>query len=287
VKTIEQTRLSPPDDPMPVSVVVLTLNEADNLRRCLESARRAAQIVVLDSGSTDATLETARDLGAVCHAREFDSFAGQRNWALDHCGLTQPWVLFLDADEELTDKFWLALHNLIHGAEAAECAGAYCCWKMMLRGRWLRRSDNFPKWQMRFIRLGKVRFVDAGHGQREGKVLGPTVHLEEPYLHHAFSKGWDAWLDRHNRYSAQEARERLLRGGGGWMDALRADRARRNLMLKPLVSRLPGWPLLRFLHAYLLKGGWREGREGFDYCLLMAFYEYLICLKMADESRQL
>lgn len=274
-------------DQLPVSVVVLTLNEVSNLRRCLESVWRASQIIVLDSGSTDSTLETARDLGAECHTRTFDSFAGQRNWALENCGLTQPWVLFLDADEELTDKFWMALQKLIEGKQAVECAGAYCCWKMLLRGRWLKRSDNFPKWQMRFVRLGKVKFVDVGHGQREGEVLGKTTYLEEPYLHHAFTKGWNAWLDRHNRYSSQEAKERLLSGGSSWIDALRADRARRNLLLKPLVSRLPGWPLLRFLHAYIIKGGWTEGREGFDYCALMAIYEYLICLKMADQDGRL
>jgi glycosyltransferase involved in cell wall biosynthesis len=267
---------------LPLSVVILTLNEAMNLPRCLAALPAGIEVIVVDSGSTDGTPEMAANLGAKVLIHPFASFGVQRNWAIDSAGASQPWILFLDADEEATPAFWDQLGNLIQRDSDGRLAGVFCCWKMMLRGRWLKRSDSFPKWQLRLLRRGRVRFVDAGHGQKEGEVNGETAYLTEPYLHHAFSKGWTDWLTRHNRYSTQEAVARLAAGAGSWRQAFKASGSERNKRLKPLVSRLPFWPVVRFLHDYLWRGGVLEGREGLDYALLMAIYEYLICLKMRD-----
>jgi glycosyltransferase involved in cell wall biosynthesis len=267
---------------LPLSVVILTLNEAMNLPRCIAALPAGIEVIVVDSGSTDGTPEMAANLGAKVLIHPFTSFGVQRNWAIDSAGASQPWILFLDADEEATPAFWDQLANLIQRDRDGRLAGVFCCWKMMLRGRWLKRSDSFPKWQLRLLRRGRVRFVDAGHGQKEGEVNGETAYLTEPYLHHAFSKGWTDWLTRHNRYSTQEAAARLAAGGGSWRQAFKASGSERNKRLKPLVSRLPFWPVVRFLHDYLWRGGVLEGREGLDYALLMAIYEYLICLKMRD-----
>ena len=275
------------DMSLPLSVVILTHNESANLPRCLRALPPGVETIVVDSGSTDGTPAIAEGLGARVVSHPFKSFGEQRNWALDSAGITQPWVLFLDADEEGTSAFWAALENLILSDDENRLAGVFCCWKMMIRGRWIKRSDSFPKWQLRLLRQGRVRFVDVGHGQKEGQIDGETCFLKEPYLHHAFAKGWHDWLERHNRYSTQEAVARLTAPQGTWLAALRAKGSERNTRLKPLVSKLPLWPLIRFLHAYVWKGGWLEGREGLDYSLLMAFYEYQIQLKMRDKGSML
>src|ERR1051326_4759112 len=88
-------------------------------------------------------------------------------------------------------------------------AGFYCCWKRIVEGRWLKRSDSFPKWQFRLLRRGRANFADFGHGQKEGKIDGTLGYVREPYLHFSVSKGWSTWIERHNRYSSQEAAERL------------------------------------------------------------------------------
>ncbi len=129
--------------------------------------------------------------------------------------------------------------------------------------------------------------MDVGHGQKEGQIDGETCYLREPYLHYAFAKGWPDWLERHNRYSTQEALARLGASHGTWRAALKAKGSERNTLIKPLASRLPFWPLIRFLHAYVWKLGLLEGREGLDYALLMAFYEFQIQLKMRDQGRSL
>ncbi len=265
-----------------LTIVVLTRDEERDLPRCLKSLQGWGEVVVLDSGSTDATCEIARGAGARVLSHPFAGFGTQRNWALDYAAIATPWVLFLDADEVATPAFRAAVDSAIAGAGPA-VAGFHCCWRTLLGGRWLKRCDSFPKWQFRLLRAGRARFIDSGHGQKEGAVDGETGFVRMPYDHHAFSKGWSHWLEKHNGYSSQEARERLHSEAPA-RDIFSPDPSRRNRALKPLVSRLPGWPLLRFLHMYLFRLGFIEGRPGLDYCVNMAFYEHLIRLKM-DELR--
>lgn len=270
----------------PLTIIILTLDEAENLPRCVGALPPGLPVIVVDSGSQDGTQDVAKALGAEVIERTFDRFGAQRNWAMDHPVVRTDWILFLDADEEATSEFLAEVGRTIEAGESSGLAGAYCCWKMMLRGQWLRRSDNFPKWQMRLVHRRRMRFTDVGHGQKEGQVNGAVAHVREPYLHHAFSKGWKDWLERHNRYSSQEAAARRGARSGirEWIAVFRAPPGKRNQLLKPLASSLACWPLLRFLRTYLIGGGFLEGRAGLDYCLLMAFYEYLIQLKMRDEG---
>jgi glycosyltransferase involved in cell wall biosynthesis len=260
-------------------VLILTRDEERDLPRCLAALADFGEIVVIDSGSTDRTREIAREAGARVLDHPFQSFGEQRNWALDHAGLTTEWVLFLDADEVATPAFKEAARASMRSADES-VAGFYCCWKTMLGERWLRRSDSFPKWQFRLLRRGRARFIDSGHGQKEGEIAGTLSYIREPYLHYAFSKGWEAWWQKHEKYAAQEAQDRAARAVS-WSDLVARDPSRRNRALKPLVSRLPGWPFVRFLHMYVLKGGFLEGREAFTYSRNIARYEAMIRAKMA------
>ncbi|MEO6739727.1 MAG: glycosyltransferase family 2 protein [Chthoniobacteraceae bacterium] len=266
-----------------ISIVILTMNEAADLPACLESLRWCDDIHVVDSGSTDATVRIAEAAGAHVCANRFESFGRQRNWALANCDFKHEWILFLDADECSTPEFQRAIHEAIASAPA-QTAGFYCCWKMMLQGRWLKRCDSFPKWQFRLMRKGRAAFTDFGHGQKEHEVKGDIGYIREPYLHFAFSKGWAHWVSRHNRYSDLEARERFG-AKVRWRDIFSRHGSVRNKALKPLVSRMPGWPVAMFFIRYVLKLGFIEGRRGFVYCVNMAWYEFLIRIKM-DEIRR-
>lgn len=266
-----------------ISVAILTFNEEADLPKCLESLSWCDDIHVIDSGSTDATVALARAAHAYVHHHPFESFGTQRNWALANCSFRNDWVLFLDADECSTPEFHRALVSSVESATEA-VAGFYLCWKMILDGTWLRRCDSFPKWQFRLLRLGRAEFTNYGHGQKEYAVQGSLEYIHEPYLHYAFSKGWARWLDRHNRYSDQEAILRLSTPII-WREILSRHGSTRNKALKPLVSRIPGWPLLVFLLRYFAKFGFLEGRAGFIYCVNMAYYEFLIRIKMDQERR--
>jgi len=263
-----------------VSVLILTKNEAIDIVGCLKSIDWCDDIQVLDSGSADKTTEIAITAGARVVYNEFKSFGQQRNFALDQMNFKYDWILFLDADERVTPAFYEAIQNEIKLNDES-VAGYYCCWKMMLENVWLKRCDNFPKWQFRLMRKGRARFTDFGHGQKEAEVNGVLGYIKEPYLHFGFSKGWTHWLDRHNRYASLEAADRLEKSPP-FNNIFSTHGSVRNPALKARLSKMPGWPLMRFLQAYLLNLGILEGRPGFNYCVNMAYYEFLIKIKMRE-----
>jgi glycosyltransferase involved in cell wall biosynthesis len=263
-----------------ISVVVLTKDEQRDLPACLRSLAWCDDLHVVDSGSTDQTVAIARHYGAQVSEHAFKSFGQQRNWALEHCALKHPWILFLDADELSTPAFAEALRAAVSAAPE-EVAGFYCCWKLIYCERWLKHSDSFPKWQFRLLRRGRARFTDFGHGQKEDRVEGRLAYLSEPYLHYPLSKGLVHWVERHNHYSDSEARARLA-SPVQWTQMWSRHGSVRNKALKPLVSRLPGWPVIRFLWMYVARLGFLEGRPAFIYCAGIAFYEFLIQAKMYE-----
>lgn len=269
---------------VPVSIVILTKNEQDDLPRCLDALKWTDDIHVLDSGSTDDTLKIAGYYGVKCHHRSFDSFGRQRNWALENCNLRYRWILFLDADEVATKAFADEVARVV-ALPDLNMAGYYCCWKMMLDGRWLRHADSFPKWQLRLIKAGAVKFVDFGHGQKEGEVEGTLGYVKAPYIHYAFSKGWSFWIEKHNRYSSLEAEQRLA-AKVSLHNICGAHASQRNTKIKVFVSRIPCWPLLRFIHAYFFTLGFLDGRAGFRYAVLMSYYEFIIRLKISEKSQR-
>ncbi len=260
------------------SVIVLTRNEGVNLLSLQHSLQKCDDWIVVDSGSTDGTTEIAQSLGMRVFCNPFTGFGTQRNWALDNTEPKHPWVLFLDADERGKPSFEDEIISVLGSADQA-VAGYYICFRTIMNGRWLKRSDSFPKWQLRLVRMGQARFIDHGHGQKEGVCQGELRYITNPCDHHPFSKGWDDWFDKHNRYSTQEAKQRLnLRAD--WKKCFSKHGSIRNAAIKGTVAKNRLWPFLRFCYEYGLKGGFTEGLEGLHYCAAMMSYEWMIQIKM-------
>jgi len=269
----------------PISVLILTRNEETGLADCLRSVGWCDDVVVLDSYSTDRTAQIAAEHGARVFRRRFDNFAAQRNYAIDNIPFRHDWVFHLDADERFTDELLEECRRVI--AEDRHSAFLVPS-KMMLWGRWLRHAAAYPVYQMRLMKLGEVRFVPHGHGQREGEADRGVGVLRNPYLHHSFSKGFAEWFERHNRYSSLEAAQCLweLRAGEGrWSDLLSRSPVTRRRALKRLSARLPFRPWLKFVYMYFLRLGFLDGYAGLTYCSLQAVYEYMICAKLSELQR--
>lgn len=262
-----------PRSPAPFSVLILTLNEEADLPRCIESVAGCDDIVVLDSGSRDRTLEIARAAGARIFQRAFDTFAGQRNFAQREIPFRHPWVFHLDADERFTPELRT---ECAAAAGGEEVAGYYVAPRMLWRGRWIPRCTDFPAYQARFARIPDFEFVEVGHGQRErpGTRMG---WLKEGYLHDLSSGGTSEWLERHRRYARAEAEAHLAGSTGrGWRELLGRDPLLRRRALKRLSFRLPARPALRFFYQYALRRGFMDGAAGLEYCRLLARYEGFI-----------
>jgi glycosyltransferase involved in cell wall biosynthesis len=262
------------------SVLILTLNEERDLPRCLASVASCDDIVVLDSGSTDRTVEIARQAGARVFTRAFDDFARQRNFAQRQISFRYPWVFHLDADEQLTP----ALHAECRVAAArTDVDGFFVAPKMLWNGEWIPHCTDFPAWQARFVRAPQFEFVEVGHGQREAPHMRMD-RLRGSYLHDLSSGGDAEWLERHRRYARTEARRHFAEGNAtAWLDLFAADPLRRRRALKEKSYVLPARPLFRFIYQYVLRGGFLDGRSGLHYCRLLSRYEAFT----AEELRKL
>jgi glycosyltransferase involved in cell wall biosynthesis len=265
------------------SVLIITYNEIDNIRRCLDSLDDCDDVVVLDSHSTDGTAEYVSTRAARLFQRTFDTFAAQRNWALDNVSFKHPWVLHLDADECITP----ALHSEIGDAVSRDEKSAYLVAnKLMFMGRWIRHASMYPYYQARLLRRGESRFEQRGHGQTLGEATRGVGTLSEPYVHHNFSKGISDWITRHNRYSSAEASRIVCRNGSlgraireAFAGKTQQDRQQGR---KQVADLLPARPLVRFAYLYFWKLGFLDGAAGFHYCCLMAIYDYFIRLKCRE-----
>ena len=270
----------------PVSVVILTFNEAVNLGPCLDSCGWCDDVHVLDSGSSDATVRIAEARGVPVYVNRFESFGRQRNWAIDHIPTRHDWTFHLDADERFTPELVAELVEVLGEAavEPAKDPGvdAYRVpHKMMLMGTWLRRSEGYPVYQVRLFHKQRMRFIDHGHGQREppGATLGT---LTQPYLHEAYRRGVFDWVERHNVHSQKEA-EAIVFGDGAaarWRDLLASDRVVRRRAAKALSFRLPGRPWLRWCSILFLQMGFFDGPAAWRYADLMRLYDQMTVTKV-------
>jgi len=267
---------------VPVSILLLTLNEEQNLPACLDAISWCDDIVVMDSFSSDRTVELATKAGARVEQRKFDSFAGQRNFALQHIEFKHEWVFHLDADEIFTEALFEEMEKAIRNP----CFDAYNIpSKMMFMGKWLRYSGMYPSYQVRLTRRPVFQFKMVGHGQRADIAVEKIGTLHEPYLHYSFSKGLDDWFERHNRYSADEARASLahrLNEQVNWAGLFARDADQRRLAIKGLVFRLPFRPFFRFIYMFFLRFGFLDGMAGLTYCYLVTTYEFMISCKIRE-----
>ena len=234
--------------PLPISVAVVTLNEEENLPRCLESVRGLArQIVVLDCGSTDATKEAALEFGAEFHFAPWTGYVSQKNKCLALC--TQPWALCLDADEALSPELGQSIRALFASGEPP-LDGYQLNRRTFYLGAWICHSW-YPEWRLRLVRKGGAAWTGLDpHDYLE--VSGPSGQLQGDLLHYSFRDLHDH-LQRtlkYGRLMAQSYHERGRRFHWGQL----------------LIS-----PWLSFFKHLLVKSGWRDGWRGW----LIAFSKWL------------
>ena len=269
---------------IPISALVLTLNERPNIADCLRSLESFDETIVLDSRSTDGTQELARQAGAQVIERPFDNWASHQNWAMASIPFRNPWVFYLDADERMTPELAEEVRQIAQASGRAEVA-YYCGRRNFFMGRWIRHAMP-PGMIMRFFRPDRIRFERLVNPVPV--IDGPHGYLRNMFDHYNFSKGLTEWFDKHNKYSLFEAMEgrKLLAGPAPRLaDLFATDRFARRRALKELSFRAPLRPTMKFLWMYLLKRGFLDGRAGFDYCRLQSMYEAMIVMKMQELAR--
>jgi glycosyltransferase involved in cell wall biosynthesis len=240
---------------MSVSVIVITKNEEAVIGRCLGSVSWADEIVVVDSGSTDRTVELSRAADAkVTVTSDWPGFGPQKNRALDLA--TGDWVLSLDADEWVSPALAAEIAVAVKRADAP--AGFELPRLSSFVGREMRHSGWWPDYITRLFRRGAARFSDDLVHERL-VVTGAVKRLNEPLQHESFTS-LEEVVDKMNRYSSASARMRVERGKGG------------------SVGSAVAHGLWAFIRTYVLRAGFLDGREGFVLAVANAegtYYRYL------------
>jgi glycosyltransferase involved in cell wall biosynthesis len=251
---------------MKLSVILITKNEAARLPRCLESVRGLAdEIVILDSGSTDATLEIARrHTDKVYSSPDWPGFGPQKNRALDHA--TGDWVLSLDADEWLTPELAAEIRQTLQAPTAAVYEiprlSSFC-------GRPMRHSGWWPDHVARLFRRGAARFSDDLVHER--LVFDGQAVALRGILHHESFRSLEEVLNKANAYSSQGAQQAFVRGRSGSLGKAIAHAA---------------WT---FIRTYWLRRGFMDGREGLMLAISNAegvYYRYLKLMYLAERKKR-
>ncbi len=234
-----------------ITALVLTLNEEENIAECLRTLAWADRILVLDSGSTDRTVEIARSMGADVYFHPFRNYAEQRNFALSL--VRTDWVLFVDADERVPEELALEIR------EAVEREGVCGWWiprKNYICGRWIRHGGWYPDFQLRLLRPERARYDSAWEVHEIVIVEGETGCLRNPLIHYNY-RTWREFLARQRAYLPLEVRTLHRRG----------------MKAKPW-SPL-SMPVREFWRRYFKLEGYRDGLHGLILALVLAIYTSL------------
>lgn len=236
---------------MRLAVIVLTRDEERHIRDCLASVRDFAdELLVLDSGSLDRTVEIAREMGAQVEARPFTNYARQRNTAIDL--VESDWIFFIDADERATRALGQEVRFVIENCPST-VAGFWVPRRNVIFGKEIRHTGWSPDYQPRLLRRGKGRFDPAREVHELLLWEGETRRLREPLVHFNYETVAQ-FRTRNTKYTRSEARI--------WFEE--GKRAR----LRGFV----GQPLREFLRRYFSLQGWRDGGHGLLLSVLTAYY---------------
>ena len=270
---------------VPLSVVIPTFNEALNLEDCLTGVcGRAEEVIVLDSFSTDATVEIARRMEARVVQHAYEGPAYQKNWALENLKLASDWVLFLDADERVPSDLWQEISEIV-AAGGNGFDGFYMNRRFIFYGKWIKHCGWYPSWNLRLFkhRLGRYEARDV----HEHVLLNGKAGYCKRDLIHEDLRDMTDWIAKHNRYASLEAAENLrtLRGveRAQLTGSLRQGTlGRKRAITERIRIRLPVpvRSLLFFIYMYIFRLGFLDGVQGFHFCAMHAVFEYFYGVKL-------
>ncbi len=270
---------------IPVSVVVMTKNEERNIEKCLRGLADFDEVFVIDSASTDRTVELARELGAIVVPFDWNrKYPKKKQWCLDNLPFSHDVVLYVDADEEMTPplarEIAASLPRFEQGAGGAFIGfDYYFCGKLLRHGHRVYKLALLHRQRAKFLDYNDL---DVAHmweveGHYQPQVQGSTFVMKGRMGHNDHD-GLFHYFDKHNRYSDWEANLRVK----GLMNDPREANMGMRALFKRVFQALPFKAPIIFLHAYVLRLGLLDGKAGLDYAVARAMYYWQIGLKSRE-----
>jgi glycosyltransferase involved in cell wall biosynthesis len=262
---------------VPLSVLILARNEEVNIGQALESVCGwADQVFVVDSYSTDKTIEIARSMGADVVQNPWLGYAAQKNWAFDNLPFRNEWVFVLDADELLSEELKQEVAEILaDGGRGYD--GFYVKWRLIFYGQWIKHSGWYPGWGLRFFKHKFGRFENRPVDEhlilngRAGECRNDIIHRD---LH-----DMAYWIDKHIRYAQLNALAySQLEQNEGANERIRpslfGSQAQRRRFIKERIWRhLPARGVLYFLYLYVFRFGFLDGHKGLIFCMMHGIFE--------------
>ena len=273
-----------------ITVLILAYNEAPNIGFTLDSVvSRFDQVIVVDSFSDDETLSICKSYGEVeVHQHEFTHWATQRNWMLENCRIKNNWIFFLDADESVSEEFYLELEEMFAKIALDSSIGSIFVRKdFFFLGKHLKYSYAHPYIRLLFDRRRGLKFYADG-AREYSLVTGDSLTLHRSGLHHEDRRGFDSWVIKHIKNADRECEQyyqNVVEDSAS--DSVGTNFKSRVVLCvrKVIWNNLPLGvrPLLYFCYRYFLKLGFLDGKVGFIFCINHAlWYPMLIDTKIME-----
>lgn len=273
-----------------LTIIILTKNEEKNLEKCVLSFRGVAQrIVIIDSFSTDRTVELANSLGIEVFEHTFENHAAQFNWALSNISLGTEWVMKVDADEEFTEELANEIETKLEKL-SSNTNGVILRRRVYFMGRWLKHGGMYPQLLLRIFRVG--------HGMSEMKLMdehliitnGSAVTFQYDFIDNN-NKSLEWWIGKHNWYSNKEVLDQQQKADEhNGEESIGETATSFQAKVKRFVKNHGYYSLPKFLRAhiyfiyrYYLRMGFLDGTEGKIFTFLQAYwYRFLVDAKMYE-----
>lgn len=276
------------------SLIILTFNEEIHIERCLKNASLISNnIFIVDSYSTDNTIALAKQCTRNIFQGNFDSFSSKLNWAIENLPITTPWTIRLDADEIFTDDLIEKVNTLID-SQPPQVYGIYVRRQLWFLNRWMRHGDMYPTYSLRIWRTGGVscenRLLDEHMILKEGNsIISNFDIIDNPKI------SIRTWIEKHNKYSDLEMRSQLnsetkISTKINTKLISKKQEERKRYFKDRVYYKLPLFirPFIYFFYRYFLKLGFLDGKEGFIWNVLHAFwYRFLIDVKIYESRRKI
>jgi glycosyltransferase involved in cell wall biosynthesis len=274
-----------------LSVVILTYNEEQNLPTCLKSLQAlGCPTFAVDSGSADRTREIAAQFGVGVLDHPFTTHTQQWAWALGNVPSESEWVLALDADQAITPELATEIRTQL---KDSPYDGWYIKRRQVFRGRWIKHGGYYPKYLLKLFRRDKVHLHIGDAVDHHFYVSGPCGKFHHDLIEaNRKEDNISFWVSKHNRYAVLMASEECSNQSGNGVTpiapALFGTPDQRALWLKRAWRRLPLYmrPALYFIYRYFLRGGFLDGKEGFIFHFLHAYWYRLLVDINIDDARR-
>ncbi|CAM2978897.1 glycosyltransferase family 2 protein [Paenibacillus sediminis] len=272
------------DNKIPVTVIIMTKNEEKNISKCLKSVSAFDEIFVVDSGSTDQTIQIAEELGAkVIHFNWNGQYPKKKQWCLDNLPFKHTYVLYVDADEEVSSNLVKEIRDLFGKGNLSD--GYFVGFDYVFMNKVLKYGHRMYK--LVLFNRHKGKFLDYDdlsasnmwevEGHYQPQIDGHTGVLTNSMIHFDHDSLFD-YFAKHNRYSDWEA---VVRSNGA-ISNLNESQIYIRTLQKKLFNRLPMKWAVAFLHCYVLKLGFLDGAAGFHYAFARSVYYWQIGIKISE-----